>query len=60
MYDNNDPGLTMTYFMARSNLVPMAFDWKKLNKCIFCAFMLLRYVNAFSFNTYEVLEVKVI
>ena len=26
---NNDPGLTMTYFMARSNLVPYAFIWEK-------------------------------
>ena len=26
---NNDPGLTLTYFMARSNLVPYAFVWEK-------------------------------
>ena len=26
---NDDPGLTLTYFMARSNLVPYAFVWKK-------------------------------
>ena len=26
---NDDPGLTMTYFTARSNLVPYAFVWKK-------------------------------
>ena len=24
---NDDPGLTLTYFMARSNLVPYAFVW---------------------------------
>ena len=26
---NNDPGLTLTYFMARSNLFPYAFVWEK-------------------------------
>ena len=25
----DDPGLTLTYFMARSNLVPYAFVWEK-------------------------------
>ena len=28
---NDDPELTMTYFMARSNLVPYAFVWEKGN-----------------------------
>ena len=26
---NDYPGLTLTYFMARSNLVPYAFVWEK-------------------------------
>ena len=26
---NNDPGLTLNYFTARSNLVPYAFVWEK-------------------------------
>ena len=26
---NDDPGLTLTYFMVRSNLVPYAFVWEK-------------------------------
>ena len=26
---NDVPGLTLTYFMARSNLVPYAFVWGK-------------------------------
>ena len=26
---NDDPGLTLTYFMARSNVVPYAFVWEK-------------------------------
>ena len=25
IYSNDDPGLTLTYFRARSNLVPYAF-----------------------------------
>ena len=30
VYINNDPGLTMTYFTARSNLVAYAFEWGNL------------------------------
>ena len=26
---SDDPGLTLTYFMARSSLVPYAFVWEK-------------------------------
>ena len=26
---NDDPGLTLTYFTARSTLVPYAFGWEK-------------------------------
>ena len=26
---NDDPGLTLTYFTARSNLIPYTFVWKK-------------------------------
>ena len=29
VYSNNDPGLTLTYLMARSNLIPYAFIWGK-------------------------------
>ena len=29
---NDDPGLTLTYFATRSNLVPYAFVWKKLKE----------------------------
>ena len=28
VYSNTDPGLTLTYFTARSNLVPYAFVWE--------------------------------
>ena len=27
---NYDPGLTLTYFMSRSNLITQAFVWKKV------------------------------
>ena len=29
VYSNDDPGLTLTYFMARSNLVQYSFVWEK-------------------------------
>ena len=29
IYSNDDPGLTLTYFSARSILVPYAFVWEK-------------------------------
>ena len=29
VYSNDDPELTLTYFTARSNLVPHAFVWEK-------------------------------
>ena len=32
---NDAPGLTLTYFTARSNLVPYAFVWEKVKQCIF-------------------------
>ena len=32
VYINGDPGLTLTYFMARSNLVTLAFLWEKVKK----------------------------
>ena len=31
----DDPGLTLTYFTARSNLVPDAFVWEKVKQWIF-------------------------
>ena len=29
VYSNDEPGLTLTHFTARSNLVPFAFVWEK-------------------------------
>ena len=30
IYINDDPGMTLTYFMARSNWVAYTFEWDKL------------------------------
>ena len=35
VYSNDDPGLTLTYFTARSNLVPYAFVLETVKKWIF-------------------------
>ena len=32
---NDDPGLTLTYFTARSNLVPYVFVWEKAKRIDF-------------------------
>ena len=31
VYINHDPGMTLTYFTARSAEVPHAFEWGKLS-----------------------------
>ena len=33
VYINHDPGMTLTYFTARSTLVARAFEWEKIGKC---------------------------
>ena len=33
VYINHDPGMTLTYFTARSICVAHAFEWGKLSKC---------------------------
>ena len=30
---NDDPGMTLTYFTAKSTCVAQAFEWGKLSKC---------------------------
>ena len=35
---NDDPELTLTYFMARSDLVPYAFVWEKVKTMDFSVF----------------------
>ena len=34
-FSNDDPGVTMTYFTARSNLVTYVFLWEKVKKVEF-------------------------
>ena len=43
---NDDPGLTMTYFTARSNLVPYAFVWEKDKTMDFFFFFFRNYCTA--------------
>ena len=33
VYINHDPGMTLTYFTARSTYVAHAFEWEKIEKC---------------------------
>ena len=33
VYINHVPGMTLTYFMARSTLVSHALEWEKIGKC---------------------------
>ena len=33
VYINHDPGMTLTYFTARSTCFAHAFEWGKLSKC---------------------------
>ena len=32
-YINHDPGMTLTYFTARSTYMARVFEWGKLSKC---------------------------
>ena len=41
VYLNDDPELTLTYFMARSNLVPYAFVWEKGKTMDFSEFIVV-------------------
>ena len=42
---NNDPGLTLTYFTAKSNLVHFAFVWEKGNRMDFTESIVVCDVN---------------
>ena len=33
VYINHDPGMTLTYFTARSAWVSHALEWEKIGKC---------------------------
>ena len=42
---NNDPGLTLTYFTAKSNLVPYAFVWEKCKTMFFSETVVVYDIN---------------
>ena len=42
---NDDPGLTLTYFTARSNLVPNAFVWEKGKTMDFIEIIVFFYIE---------------
>ena len=33
IYINQDPGMTLTYFTARSTKISHALEWEKIGKC---------------------------
>ena len=42
---DDDPGLTLTYFTVRSNLVPYAFVWEKGKTTDFSEIILVYYIK---------------
>ena len=49
VYSNDDTVLTLTYFMARSNLAPYAFVWEKSKTMDFSkSFVRFKYTTKFS------------
>ena len=42
---NDDPGLTLTYFTTRSNLVPYAFVWEKVKTMDFSETIVVYDIN---------------
>ena len=42
IYINHDPGMTLTFFTARSTKAAHAFEWEKIGKCHLMAINLLR------------------
>ena len=52
-YINHDPGMTLTYFTARSTQVVHAFEWKKIGKCHVMAGNLLGMSNGQKIYAYE-------
>ena len=47
---NDDPGLTLTYFTARSNLAPYAFIWEKGKKVDFSNTLLVNDIKVSRFS----------
>ena len=53
VYINHDPGMTLTYFTARSTKVANAFEWKKLVKCNCMGETCWEYANRQKIYVYE-------
>ena len=51
---NDDPGLTMTYFTARSNLVPYAFVWEKSKTMDFSETVVVYVLYVLEHNKYQI------
>ena len=51
IYINHDPGMTLTYFTARSTLVAHAFEWGKFSKCHLMGKTLWKWANGL--NIYD-------
>ena len=52
---NDDPGLTLTYFTARSNLVPYVFVWEKVKTISFSETIVvydIKFVRCSQLNEY--------
>ena len=47
---NHDPGMTLTYFMARSTKVTYAFEWGKLLKCYLKGKTCSKFSNRLNFH----------
>ena len=62
VYSNDDPWLTLTYFMARSNLVPYAFLWEKVNIMAFSETIVVYDIKVGRFiqlNVYVVVQIGI-
>ena len=55
---NDDPGVTLAYFTARSNLVPKAFLWEKVKTVDFSETIAASYLKA-SRNSHLIEYMKV-
>ena len=55
---NDDPGLTLTYFTARSNLVPYVFVWEKYKTGFFRNYKLVHVVAVNLMSTWTYMNIK--
>ena len=50
---NYDPGMTLTYFTARSTKVAHAFEWRKLLKCYLKGKACSKLTNGLNFHEFK-------